>query len=87
MVRLIQQAQAEPTYERAASIWRAAAERAVRDQPYTWLYYYDNLSASNGRVHGMKVDTYGAYQNTWEWWIPADRQRRRGAAPAPAEKQ
>ena len=75
---LMDRARAAPTQETAAPLWRAAAERIVRDQPYTWLYYYDQLSAANDRVHGMKVDTYGAFQNTWEWWIPADRQRRAG---------
>lgn len=84
VAQLIEQARSEPTFERAAPRWRAAAERIVRDQPYTWLYYYDQLSASSGRLRGMKVDTFGAFQNVWEWWIPADRQRRAGAAPAPA---
>lgn len=85
VARLIEQAKAQPTLERAAPLWRAAAERIVRDQPYTWLYYYDQLSASGDRLRGMKVDTFGAFQNVWEWWIPADRQRRAGAAAAPAE--
>jgi peptide/nickel transport system substrate-binding protein len=75
--QLIQRAQAEATYAGAVPLWRAASERVVRDQPYTWLYYYDQLSAAGERLRGMKVDSYGAFQNTWEWWIPRDRQRRR----------
>jgi peptide/nickel transport system substrate-binding protein len=75
---LIERAKQERTYPASTSLWRAAAERVVRDQPYTWLYYYDDLSAANDRLRGMKVDTYGAFQNTWEWWIPVDRQRRGG---------
>jgi peptide/nickel transport system substrate-binding protein len=73
---LIRQAQAEPTLEAANPLWRQVARQIVQDQPYTWLYYYDGLSAVGDRLHGMKVDTYGAFQNTWEWWIPTDRQRR-----------
>jgi peptide/nickel transport system substrate-binding protein len=84
VTQLIERAQLEPTYERAAAGWRAVANRVVQDQPYTWLDYYDVLSGAGNRLHGMKVDTYGAYQNVWEWWIPADQQQRRGAPAQPA---
>lgn len=72
--RLMTQAKAQPTEELAAPLWQAAAERIVQAQPYTWLYYYDLVSAVNPRVRGMDVDSYGLYQNTWEWWIPAEYQ-------------
>jgi peptide/nickel transport system substrate-binding protein len=78
--RLMDQALARPTAETADPLWRAAAERIVQDQPYTWLYFYDPLTAVAGRLHGVRVDSYGAYQNLWEWWIPRGEQG--GAAPA-----
>ena len=43
-------------------------------QPYTWLYYYDPVTGVSDRLRGVRVDTYGAYQNAWEWWIPRARQ-------------
>jgi len=78
-VRLMREAKEEETAEAANPLWRAAAERIVREQPYTWLYYYDIVVGLGERLRGVRVDTFGAYQNSWEWWIPASR-RREGAA-------
>lgn len=81
--RLFEQAKAQPTEEKANPYWRAAAERIVQDQPYTWLYYYDVVVGVNDRLRGVKIDTYATHQNTWEWWIPESRRRAgRGAASA-----
>ena len=77
---LIDRARAEPTPERANPLWRAAAERIVAAQPYTWLYYYDIVVGINDRLKDTRIDTFGGYQNVWEWWIPRDRQGRRGTA-------
>jgi peptide/nickel transport system substrate-binding protein len=84
---LFEQAQQKPTEAAADSLWRQAAARIARAQPYNFLYFMDQLDGVNNRLRGMKVDTYGAYQNTWEWWIPASQQRsgpgaRGGVAPA-----
>jgi hypothetical protein len=48
-------------------------------QPYTWLYYYDPVTGRSPRLRGVVVDTYGAYQNAWEWWVTD------GAAPGAAD--
>jgi peptide/nickel transport system substrate-binding protein len=73
--RLIEEARGSPTPEAAAPIWREAASTIVRDQPYTWLYYLDIVDAVSNRLRGTEIDTYGTYQNTWEWWIPEDLRR------------
>lgn len=78
VVRLMEQAQAQPTTALSVPYWQRVAERIVQDQPYTWLYYYGPLTARSARLQGVKVDTYGAYQNTWEWWV-ADAPGRGGA--------
>jgi len=88
---LMQQALAQPTAERANPLWRAAAERIVQDQPYTWLYYYDQVTLVRDRLQGVRVDSYGAYQNLWEWWIPRALQGGTGSAggaspPAPGAR-
>lgn len=86
--RLFAEARAQPTHERAAPLWKAAAARIVASQPYTWLYYYDIVVGVSPRLKGVQIDPYGAYQNTWEWWIPRDQQgRATGAAPLEAEAE
>ena len=80
--RLMKEAKDQPTAPRANALWRAAAERIVELQPYTWLYYYDPVTGVSERLRNVKVDTYGAYQNVWEWWIPRARQGP-GATAAP----
>lgn len=75
--RLIEQALAQPTAERANPYWRAAAARIVQDQPHTWLYYLDELAGRNNRVQGTRIDALSTYQRFWEWWV-------RGGSPAAA---
>jgi peptide/nickel transport system substrate-binding protein len=79
---LMEQALAQRTAEAAAPFWRGAAAQIVADQPYTWLFYFDQVDGRRSRVRGMTVNTYGAYQNTWEWWIPRAEQRQRTGAAA-----
>ena len=69
VTRLMREAEAQPTPELANPLWQQAADRIVQDQPYTWLYYYDAVTGRRDRLRGVRVDTYGAYQNTWEWWV------------------
>ena len=75
---LIERAAGQPTDEAANPLWRQAAARIVQDHPYTWLYYYDSVTGRSERLRGVVVDPYGAYQNTWEWWVTD------GAAPPAA---
>lgn len=77
LVSLIQRALQQPTYEASVPFWREAATRIVQDRPYTWLYFMDSVDGLNNRLKGTVVDTYGPYQNVWEWWIP-EAQRRTG---------
>jgi peptide/nickel transport system substrate-binding protein len=87
---LFKQAQEAPTAAQSNALWREAAARIAQAQPYTFLYFMDQLDGVN-RLQGMKVDTYGAYQNTWEWWIPKRLQNTGAgsagarARPAPAD--
>jgi peptide/nickel transport system substrate-binding protein len=67
--RLIQEALAQPTEELAAPIWRRVAALIVADQPYTWLYYFDEPVGVRERVQGTVINTLSTYQNMWEWWV------------------
>lgn len=84
VTRLMAEAERQPTAQLANPLWKSAAERIVQDQPYTWLYYYDAVTGRRGELRGVKVDTYGAYQNTWEWWL-ANAPGRGGADSAGAQ--
>lgn len=79
---LFQKALSQPTAEQAVPYWRQAVQLVNQDQPYTWLYYNDVVDGVNDRLHDVKVDTYGPYQNTWEWWIPKSEQRTPAAPVA-----
>ncbi len=84
VTQLFEQARTQPTEERATPYWMAAAEQIARDQPYTWLYYFDQIDGVNNRLQGIRIDTYGAYQNVWEWWVRGE-QRGGGVAAPPAD--
>ena len=81
LVRVMDQALNQPTEEAAAPLWRQAASIISRDQPYTFLYFYDTVNAVHQRLRGVKIDPLGHYQNLWEWWIPRSQQRGGPAAP------
>jgi peptide/nickel transport system substrate-binding protein len=86
--QLFDQARAVTTEEEANRYWRQAAAQIIEDRPYTWLYYRDEVVAVAERLRGAHIDTYSAYQNVWEWWIPAEMQRGGrggGVAAAPAQ--
>jgi peptide/nickel transport system substrate-binding protein len=73
-------ARAQPTQAAAAPFWQQGAKLVTEDHPYSWLYYYDVVDPRRDRLRGVHIDTYGAYQNTWEWWIPRSQQGRATAA-------
>ena len=41
----------------------------MADQPYTWLFYFDQLAGVNDKIQNTRIDTLGMYQNIHEWWI------------------
>ena len=40
----------------------------------------DQVNGINERLRWVKVNTFGPYQNPWEWWIPRSQQRGASAA-------
>jgi peptide/nickel transport system substrate-binding protein len=69
VMRLFDQALQQPTEEAWIPYWRQAAALIVRDQPYTWLYFYDEPVAVRERLQDTRIDLLGSYQNMWEWWM------------------
>ncbi len=74
---LFEQALGQPTREAALPHWREAARLIAADQPYTWLYYMDEVVVVHDRLRGTTINTLGTYQNLWEWWV-ADPETEEG---------
>ena len=66
---LIALAEAAPTEDGAAPHWQAVARQIARDRPYAFLWFFDDLVAVSSRVHNTRIDTYGGYQNLYEWTL------------------
>jgi peptide/nickel transport system substrate-binding protein len=62
-------ARSQPSEEAARPHWRRAAALLAAEQPFNWLYYYSAIGVIGPRLREMKVDTFGSYQNTWEWRV------------------
>ncbi|HEX6069656.1 MAG TPA: hypothetical protein VFZ18_07520, partial [Longimicrobiaceae bacterium] len=62
-------ARSQPSEEAARPHWRRAAALLAAEQPFNWLYYYSAIGVIGPRLRDMKVDTFGSYQNTWEWRV------------------
>jgi ABC-type transport system substrate-binding protein len=69
VARLFELAQAQPTEESAAPYWREAASLIIAEQPYSWLYYMDQVWGVNDRIRNTRIDTLGSYQNMYAWTI------------------
>ena len=62
-------AQQAETVEQAAPLWRAVSRVIAEEQPYAFLWFYDDAVAVNERVRGTRIDTYGIYQNLHQWRV------------------
>jgi peptide/nickel transport system substrate-binding protein len=76
---LIEQAESMPTFEDARPLWVEAQREIVADQPYTFLFIMDKIFGVSDRIHGTVPDARSYYIHLRDWWIPLDRQHRRGA--------
>ena len=66
---IIPLAQAAATAGLAAPHWRAAAKVISLDRPYAFLWYFDDAVAVNQRIQNTRIDTYGLYQNLYQWRV------------------
>ena len=39
------------------------------DQPYTFLYWIDNIAGYNNRIKGIEIDPLGTIKHCWNWRI------------------
>ena len=66
---IIPLAESAATSEDAAPHWRAAAKVIANDRPYAFLWFFDDAVAVNQRIRDTRIDTYGLYQNLYQWSV------------------
>ncbi|HJN76736.1 MAG TPA: ABC transporter substrate-binding protein [Myxococcota bacterium] len=69
---LIDRAIAEPDPVKNAALWKQAQARIYEDQPYTFLYWMDEIVGVHSRFKDAKVDVLSAFRNLRSWWVPTE---------------
>ena len=67
---LIEAAMAEPDPARNADLLREAQALIYADQPYTFLYWRNELDAVHTRFRDAKVNVLNHYHDLHSWWVP-----------------
>ncbi len=70
---LMQTAAATTDQQAAQRLWRDFLEVLQHDQPFTFLYWYDELAASRKTVQGVTMDPRGELQSIAQWWVAGGR--------------
>ncbi len=69
---LIDRAIAEPDPVKNAALWKQAQARIYEDQPYTFLYWMDEIVGVHSRFKDAKVDVLSAFRDLRSWWVPTE---------------
>ncbi len=70
--RLIEQGMTEPDPAKSNAIWRELQARIYEDQPYLFMYWYDDTVAIHKRFRDASPNILSEVANYWNWWVPAD---------------
>ena len=68
---LIEQGLNEPDTQKANEIWKQVQARIYEDQPYTFLYWRDDIVGVHQRFNDVKVDILSPMNDLHTWWVPA----------------
>lgn len=66
-------AMAEPDMAKSAPIFKQIQQIIYDDQPYTFLYWMDDIVAVHQRFQDPTIDILAAYRNLNHWSVPADQ--------------
>ena len=58
--------------DEARLLWHDYQRLIVKEQPYTFLYFLDQLLGVSQRVRGVEMDVRGEWQNIREWYIDSE---------------
>lgn len=53
----------------AGGLWKELQLTIHRDQPYTFLFWINNIVAVNSRVKVAKIDVLGTTHGAWDWRV------------------
>lgn len=55
---------------RARELWREFTELLNRDQPFTFMFWLNELAAARRVVQGVRMDPRGELVGIADWWLP-----------------
>lgn len=61
--------------ETAEAIWRELTELLNEQQPFTFMFWLDELAASREQVQGVVMDPRGELVSIADWWLPGGGRR------------
>lgn len=70
---LIEQALSTPDPEETARLWKAVQAQIYEDQPYTFLYWRDEIVGLNSRFEDAQVDFLYPYNHLEHWSVAPDK--------------
>lgn len=53
----------------AGALWREFQTIVAREQPYTFLFWVNNIAGVNKRIEGTHVGILGTTHKAWEWFV------------------
>jgi peptide/nickel transport system substrate-binding protein len=59
----------------ARSAWGDFNQVLQDDQPFTFMYWTEDLAGIGPRIEGVEMDSRSKLVNVHQWWIPSDRRR------------
>lgn len=74
---LLKQGNATPDPAEANAIWRELQQVIYDDQPYTFLWWRDELTAIHKRFDHVQADILSPYTKLREWDVPSDQVKYR----------
>lgn len=63
----------EPDPAVSNPIWKELQARIYEDQPYTFLYWRDDIVALSSRFENAQIDVLSPYGDLYKWDVPADK--------------
>ena len=70
--KLIDQAMSETDPAKGNALWREVQAKIYEDQPYLFMYWWDDTVAVHKRFKGVEPNILSEIANYWNWWVPAD---------------
>jgi peptide/nickel transport system substrate-binding protein len=70
--RLIEQGMSEPDPTKSNAAWRELQAKVYEDQPYLFMYWWDDAVAIHHRFKDVKPNILSEVHHIWNWWVPAD---------------